>query len=63
LRLPQLGALTADLALVDRALRVRLTAGNAESQAQMNAAHSSLANALAAAGIDLISFKVTGDGD
>jgi hypothetical protein len=63
LRLPQLGALTADLALVDRALRVRLTAGNAESQAQMDAAYSSLANALAAAGIDLISFKVTGDGD
>jgi hypothetical protein len=63
LRLPQLGVLTADLALVDQALRVRLTAGSAESQAQMNAAHSSLANALAAAGIDLISFKVTGDGD
>jgi hypothetical protein len=62
LRLPQLGALIADLALVDRALRVRLSAPNAEAQAKMNDAHAALANALSAAGIELISFKVTGDG-
>lgn len=63
LRLPQLGALTADLALVDQALRIRLSASSEQSRDQMNAAHAALAGALSAAGIDLISFKVTGDGD
>jgi hypothetical protein len=62
LRLPQLGALTAELALVDRALRVRLTAPNAGAQEKMRTAHAALADALCAAGIELISFKVAADG-
>ena len=62
LRLPRLGALTADLALVDQALRVRLSAASQISQLQMDAGHGALASALSAAGIDLISFKVAGDG-
>jgi hypothetical protein len=63
LRLPQLGALTADLALVDRALRIRLSVPSESAQKQMSAGHEALASALSAAGIDLISFKVAGDGD
>jgi hypothetical protein len=63
LRFPQLGSVSADLALVDRALRIRLNATDAQTQARMNEAHAALANALSAAGIELISFKVTGDGD
>ena len=62
LRLPQLGALTADLALVDRALRIRLSAPNASAQQKMNAGREALASALSAAGIDLISFKIAADG-
>lgn len=62
LRLPKLGALTADLALVDRTLRVRLVAPAADAQQSMQSAHEALASALSAAGIDLISFKVSGDG-
>lgn len=62
LRLPQLGALTAELALVDRALRIRLSAPNANAQEKMRTAHPALAAALAAAGIELISFKVAADG-
>jgi hypothetical protein len=62
LRLPRLGMLTADLALVDQALRVRLSTSSQSSQDQMHDAHSALASALSAAGIDLISFKVAGDG-
>ena len=63
LRLPQLGALTADLALVDRALRIRLSVPSESAQERMSAGHEALASALSAAGIDLISFKVAGDGD
>ena len=62
LGLPQLGALTADLALVDRALRIRLTAPNANAEQKMSAGREALASALSAAGIDLISFKVAADG-
>ena len=62
LRLPQLGSLTADLALVGQALRVRLSATSQASQDRMNTGHAALASALSAAGIDLISFKVSGDG-
>jgi hypothetical protein len=62
LRLPKLGALTADLALVDRTLRLRLVAPAADAQQSMQGAHEALASALSAAGIDLISFKVSGDG-
>lgn len=62
LRLPRLGTLTADLALVDQALRVRLSTSSQNSRDQMNDGHNALASALSAAGIDLISFKVAGDG-
>ena len=62
LRLPQLGALTADLALVDRALRIRLSAPNASAEQKMTAGREALASALSVAGIDLISFKVAVDG-
>ena len=64
LRLPQLGALTADLALVDRALRIRLNVPSESAQNRISAGYEALAGALSAAGIDLISFKVAAaDGD
>lgn len=63
LRLPQLGALTADLALVDRALRIRLSVADETTQNRISAGHEALASALSAAGISLISFKVAADGD
>jgi hypothetical protein len=63
LRLPKLGQLTADLALVGSTLRVRLTSADAATQQTMAEGRAPLAEALAAAGIDLVSFKVAGDGD
>ena len=63
LRLPRLGDLTADLALVGGALRLRLTAGEPQAQAAMQEQRDALASALTAAGIDLVSFKVAGNGD
>jgi hypothetical protein len=63
LRLPKLGQLTADLALVGSTLRVRLTAADAAAQQAMADGRPPLAESLAAAGIDLVSFKVAGDGD
>ncbi len=62
LRLPRLGELSADLALVGPALRVRLIAADGNSQAAMREAHPALAESLSAAGIDLVSFKVKIDG-
>jgi hypothetical protein len=63
LRLPKLGQLTADLALVGSTLRLRLTAPDAATQQAMADGRAPLAESLAAAGIDLVSFKVAGDGD
>ena len=63
LRLPKLGQLTADLALVGSTLRVRLTAPDAAAQQTMADGRAPLAESLAAAGIDLVSFKVASDGD
>ena len=63
LRLPHLGDLTADLALVGGALRLRLTAGEPQAQAAMQEQRDALAAALTAAGIDLVSFKVAGNGN
>jgi hypothetical protein len=61
LRLPRLGALSADLALVGSALRVRLNALDPAAQAVIGENRDTLARSLAAAGIDLVSFNVTGD--
>jgi hypothetical protein len=63
LRLPRLGALTADIALIDGALRVHLAAENAGAQQQMSEGRAALADALSAAGMDLVSFKVASGGD
>ena len=63
LRLPKLGQLTADLALIGSTLRIRLAAPDAAAQQTMDDGRSRLAESLAAAGIDLVSFKVAGDGD
>lgn len=61
LHLPQLGDVSADLALVGSALRVRLSAPDATAQGAMANGRDTLAGALSAAGLDLISFNV-GDG-
>jgi Flagellar hook-length control protein FliK len=61
LRLPRLGELSAELALVGSALRVRLTAPDPEAQALIGRYHDALARSLAAAGIDLVSFNVASD--
>jgi hypothetical protein len=63
LRLPRLGEVVADLALVGPALRVRLAAADPQAQTTMSAGRAALANSLAQAGIDLVSFRVAGDGD
>jgi hypothetical protein len=63
LRLPRLGELTVDLALVGPSLRVRLAASEAQAQQAMQAQREALASALTAAGIDLVSFKVADNGD
>jgi flagellar hook-length control protein FliK len=63
LRLPRLGEVIADLALVGPALRVRLAASEPEAQTAMSAGRAALADSLAQAGIDLVSFKVAGSGD
>ena len=63
LRLPKLGQLTADLALVGSTLRVRLSSPDPTTQQAMDGARAQLAESLAAAGIDLVSFKVAGDGN
>ena len=62
LRLPTLGELTADLALVGSALRVRLAASDAAAQAAMSEARGALVQALGDAGIDLVSFNVVQSG-
>ena len=62
LRLPRLGDLTADLALVGSALRVRLSTGDDSTRQAMVDARPALAESLSAAGIDLISFKAGADG-
>jgi hypothetical protein len=63
LRLPKLGQLTADLALVGSTLRLRLTAADGASRQTMDAGRAQLAESLGAAGIDLVSFKVADDGN
>jgi hypothetical protein len=60
LRLPRLGELTADLALVGSAVRVRLATQNDATQTAMSQGRPVLAGSLSAAGLDLISFKVVG---
>lgn len=62
LRLPRLGEVVADLALVGPALRVRLAASEPQAQMAMSAGRVALADSLAQAGIDLASFKVAGSG-
>jgi hypothetical protein len=62
LRLPKLGQLTADLALIGSTLRVRLTTTEVASRQTMDGGRSRLAESLGAAGIDLVSFKVADDG-
>jgi len=63
LRLPRLGELSADLALIGPALRVRLAASEPHAQAEMSEGRAALAERLAGAGIDLVSFTVAGRGD
>jgi hypothetical protein len=62
LRLPRLGELTADLALVGSALRVRLSAQDDSTQTAISEGRPALAESLSAAGLDLVSFTVEGDG-
>ena len=62
LQLPRLGDLTADLAVVGSSLRVRLTTADGSAQAAMDQGRNALAQSLSAAGIDMVSFKVAGDG-
>ncbi|HTT37452.1 MAG TPA: flagellar hook-length control protein FliK [Burkholderiales bacterium] len=62
LRLPRLGALTAGLALVGPALRVRLTASDPAAESAMSDGRVALARALGEAGIDLVSFNVVRSG-
>ncbi len=62
LRLPRLGELTADLAVVGPSLRVRLTTADGSARAALDQGRTALAQSLAAAGIDMMSFKVAGDG-
>ena len=63
LRLPRLGEVVADLALVGPALRVRLATSAPQAQTVMSAGRAALADSLAQAGIDLVSFKVARSGD
>jgi hypothetical protein len=62
LQLPRLGELTADLAVVGSSLRVRLTTADGSAQAAMDQGRTALAQSLSAAGIDMVSFKVAGNG-
>jgi hypothetical protein len=61
LTLPRLGEVTADLTLIAQALRLRLRAGSADTQAALGQGQGPLASALQQAGLQLAAFQVSSD--